>query len=304
LGTFAVIDVGSNSVKLYVAAHDPHTGWRDLIDRHEITRLTEKMYQAGEIRPAALERTVGVISTFVTEARLAGAERIAVVGTMGLRVARNAAEFVARVAADCGVAIEIIPGEEEARLSFLAVQVGLGPLPGEVAVFDIGGGSTEITFGRDSEIYNCLSLPVGAVHLTEQYLRSDPVTPDELAQMLVVVRKALGDLGMDHEVGTLVGVGGTITNLSAVRYGFNQRDPGIIQGTFLARADVDRLVDLFREQTVAQRRLIVGLEPERADVILAGAGVTQVIMGKLAVRQLIVSARGLRHGLMVERFGG
>ncbi len=299
-----MIDVGSNSVKLYVAAHDPSTGWRDLVDRHEITRLTEKLHQTGEIGPAALERTFGVIASFVTEARAAGAERIAAVGTMGLRVARNAAEFIARVAAGCGVEIEVIPGKEEARLSFLAVQAGLGPLPGEVVVFDIGGGSTEITFGRDSEIYHRLSLPVGVVRLTEQYLRSDPVTPQELARMLVVVQTDLGDLGGRHEVDTLVGVGGTVTNLSAVHHGFAKLDPGLIQGTQLARTDIDRLVELFRAQAVAQRRQIVGLEPKRADVILAGAGVTQVIMGKLAARQLIVSARGLRHGLMVDRFGG
>jgi exopolyphosphatase/guanosine-5'-triphosphate,3'-diphosphate pyrophosphatase len=302
VNTYAVIDVGSNSVKLYVAARSADQKWHDLTDCHEITRLAAGVHQTGLIEPAAQDCTVATIGAFADQARALGAERIVAVGTMGLRMARNADQFTARVKADCGVEIEVISGQDEARFSFLAVQAGLGPFPGQVTVFDIGGGSTEITWGRDGDIQLRKSIPVGAVRLTEQFLVSDPVTPHELASMLSAISLDLGDLGEDIRTADLVGVGGTVTNLSAVQHGFPRLEPQLIQGTCLVRNEIETMIETFRARTIAQRKQIVGLEPKRADVILAGAGIAEVIMQKLHMQRLTVSARGLRHGVMADRF--
>lgn len=301
--THAVIDVGSNSVKLYVATRERDGSWRDLADCHEITRLAEGLHETRLIGSAAEDRTLAVIRQLTMQARDLGADDIVAVGTMALRQASNTDVFIERVAADCGVTIEVISGQSEAWYSFLAVQAGLGPLTDRVAVFDIGGASTEITCGSDDAIQWQRSIPVGAVRLTEQYLHSDPVTPDELEAMLRMVTADLADLDQAGKIDRLIGVGGTVTNLSAVHQGLPRLEPQLIQGTRLGRDDVEIMIEMFRARTIAQRRQIVGLEPKRADVILAGAGITVVLMKMLAMKFLAVSARGLRHGVLVARFG-
>lgn len=303
MATHAVIDVGSNSVKLYVAARERDGSWRDLADCHEITRLAEGLHATRLIGSAAGDRTLAVIRQLAGQARALEAEDIVAVGTMALRQARNADAFIARVAADCGVSIEVISGQAEARYSFLAAQAGLGPLPGRVAVFDIGGASTEITCGGDDTIQWQRSVPVGAVRLTEQFLHSDPVTPAEFEAMLRTVTADLVDLAQAGKVDRLIGVGGTMTNLSAVHHRFPRLEPQLIQGTRLGREDIEIMIEMFRARTITQRQQIVGLEPARADVILAGAGIAVVLMKMLAMEFLAVSARGLRHGVMVARFG-
>ena len=236
------------------------------------------------------------------EARRAGAVEIAAVGTAWLRAAANGAELVGAVEARCGVRIEIIPGEEEARLAYLAAVSGLELGRGPLVAFDTGGGSSQFTFGHGGEIDEQFSVPVGAARLTERYGLDRPVSAEELAAALDGIAAELDRLDGRPSPDALVGMGGALTNLAAVKHGLAEYDPEIVQGTELDRAEIDRQLELYRTRTADERRAVVGLQPNRAEVILAGACVVRTVLEKLGRDSLVVSDRGLRHGLIADRF--
>jgi exopolyphosphatase/guanosine-5'-triphosphate,3'-diphosphate pyrophosphatase len=300
---YAVIDVGTNSVKFHVAERLEDGSWRTLVDRAEVTRLGEGIAETGDISPAAIARTVETIAGMTDEARQHGASALVAVGTMGLRSAQNSDDFIAQVRGRSGVTIEVIPGEEEGRLAYLAAKAGLGLTEGSVVVFDTGGGSTQFTFGHGSEVDEQFSLNIGAVRLTTELGLGGPVTREQLDEALVAIAGEFGRLDGVPSPDALVGMGGAITNMTAVMLGLAPYDPDVVQGAALSRAAVDRQIELYRSYDVEARRQIVGLQPKRADVILAGACVVSTVMDKLGWDVLSVSDRGLRHGVLLERFG-
>jgi exopolyphosphatase/guanosine-5'-triphosphate,3'-diphosphate pyrophosphatase len=238
------------------------------------------------------------------EARREGATAVAAVGTMGLRTARNSPEFVAEVARRSGVRIEVIPGSEEARLAYVAVKSGLGLGPGTMAIFDTGGGSSQFTFGRGAAVTEQFSLNVGAVRFTEDFGLTGVVSPDGLERAMEAIARDLSRLDGATPPDALIGMGGAVTNLTAVMLGLATYDPDAVQGAVLTGREVDRQVELYSSQATEARRRIVGLQPKRAEVILAGACIVRTVLRKLRKDELTVSDRGLRHGLLVERFGG
>src|SRR5689334_10000925 len=158
---YAVIDVGTNSVKFHVGERHPDGTWTTVVDRAEVTRLGEGLDAAGGAFTAdAIERTVVAIAGMAAEAERVGAAAVAAVGTMGVRTARNSGDFIAAVAARSGVRIETIPGAEEARLAYVAVQSGLGFGAGSIVIFDTGGGSSQFTFGHGAAVAEQFSVNV------------------------------------------------------------------------------------------------------------------------------------------------
>jgi exopolyphosphatase/guanosine-5'-triphosphate,3'-diphosphate pyrophosphatase len=299
MGAHAVIDVGTNSLKMHVAdVSDGRT--KVLGDFTEVTRLGEGLHETGVLSPEAIARTVEAVDSFRAKALELDAESVVAVGTMALRSAGNASDFIDAVRERCGLEVEVVPGEEEARLSYLAVLSGLGAGEGRVVVFDTGGGSTEFIFGDGEEILDRFSLDVGSRQPTEEFCTSDPVTESELAAMVASLETRFESLkpGVD----TLVGMGGTVTSLGAVHHRMKEYDPDVIQGSVLTLEEVERQVQMFRSQTVDARRKTVGLMPKRADVILAGAAIVMTVMRKLGATELTISDRGLRHGLFYDRF--
>ena len=299
---YAVIDVGTNSVKFNVSERREDRSWKTLLDRAEITRLGEGLEKSGEITSDAITRTVSAICAMVSEARENGVTAIAAVGTMGMRTARNSEQFIDAAKQRCGVSIEVISGDEEGRLAYLAVKSGLGLTGGSLAIFDSGGGSTQFTFGRGSAVEERFSLNVGAVRYTEQYGLGGMVSPTQLHAALDAVAADLARIGTKRSPDVLVGMGGTVTNLSAVKHKLAKYDPDVVQGSVIDRDEVERQIQLYCSQTLEQRRAIVGLQPKRADVILAGACIVKTVMDKLGKDSLSVSDRGLRHGLLIDRF--
>lgn len=299
---YAVIDVGTNSVKFNISERLDDGTWRTLVDRAEITRLGEGLEQTGEISSQAMERTVTAIATMAAEAKEKQVTAIAAVGTMGLRTARNSQQFIDAVEQRCGIRIEIIPGEEEGRLAYLAVKSGLGLAEGSLAVFDTGGGSTQFTFGRGADASERFSLNVGAVRYTEEYTLGGIVPPQQLSAALAAIATDLARLDNRPSPDVLVGMGGAITNIAAVKHQLAKYDPSIIQGSVLERAEIERQIELYRTKSLDDRRTVVGLQPKRADVILAGACIVKTVMDKLRKDKLSVSDRGLRHGLLIDRF--
>jgi len=300
---YAVVDVGTSSVKVHVAERADDGRWRRLVDRAEVTRLGEGLGDSGRLQPAAMERTLDAIAGMADEARAHGAQAIAAVGTAGLRAATNSADFVEAVHARCGVRVEVISGDEEARLSYLAATAGLGPVDGSLAVFETGGGSTQFTFGHEDRIDEQFSVDVGAVRLTERLGLDGVVDEGSLAAALDAISGELDSLDGRSMPDALVGMGGAVTNLAAVKHELAAYDPELVHGTALDLEELDRQIELFRTSTVEERREIVGLQPKRAEVILAGACVVRTVMARLGRESLVVSDRGPRHQLLVERFG-
>jgi exopolyphosphatase / guanosine-5'-triphosphate,3'-diphosphate pyrophosphatase len=299
---YAVIDVGTNSVKFNISERRADGTWKTVVDRAEITRLGEGLEKTGEISSDAMERTVSAIGAMAAEARDNGVTAIAAVGTMGMRTARNSQQFIDAVQQRCGVRIEVIPGDEEGRLAYLAVKSGLGLTDGSLVIFDTGGGSTQFTFGRGAVVEEQFSLNVGAVRFTEQYGLGGVVSPEQLRAAINAIAAELARIDNRPSPDALVGMGGAITNIAAVKHGLAKYDPDIIQGSVIERAETERQIELYRSQSLEERRKIVGLQPKRADVILAGACIVKTVMDKLGKDKLSVSDRGLRHGLLIDRF--
>lgn len=299
---YAVIDVGTNSVKLHVGERGITGSWRAIVDRAEVTRLGEGLEKNGEIMPKAAERTASAIADMSSEAKRNGVRAIVAVGTAGLRIARNSAAILDAIRTRTGISIKVIPGEEEGRLAYLAAKAGLRIPEGALVVFDTGGGSSQFTFGRGSQVDERFSVEVGAVRYTERFGLAGVVTPDVLRSALTAIAADLSRID-GRRPKTLVAMGGAATNIAAVKHRLSSYDPAVVHGTVLDQAEIDRQIEIYRSRDAAARRLIVGLQPKRADVILAGACIVKTVMEKLGQDSLIVSDRGLRHGVLVERFG-
>jgi exopolyphosphatase/guanosine-5'-triphosphate,3'-diphosphate pyrophosphatase len=173
---------------------------------------------------------------------------------------------------------------------------------GSLVVFDTGGGSSQFTFGHDSIVDERFSVDVGAVRYTERFKLDGAVSLDVLQQTLAAISADLARIGGRPAPDRLVAMGGAVTNITAVRHGLATYDPAVVQGTVLDRAEIDRQIELYRSRDAEARRAIVGLLPKRAEVILAGACIVRTVMEKLGMDSLTVSDRGLRHGVLAERF--
>jgi exopolyphosphatase/guanosine-5'-triphosphate,3'-diphosphate pyrophosphatase len=193
--------------------------------------------------------------------------------------------------------------DEEARLAYRVVQSSLGLPGGSVVIFDTGGGSTQFTFGHGAAVDDRFSLDVGAARLTEQFALAGALTHEQLARALAGIAAEFGRIEGVPSPESLVGMGGAVTNLTAVKLGLATDDADAVQGAVLERAEIDRQIELYRTRGADERRRIVGLQPNRADVMLAGACIVRTVLDKLRKASLRVSDRGVRHGLLVDRFG-
>jgi exopolyphosphatase / guanosine-5'-triphosphate,3'-diphosphate pyrophosphatase len=300
---FAVIDVGTNSVKLHVGERTAGNAWQTVSDRAVVTRLGEELDEHHLLQAEPIRRTADAVVDMVEEARRLGVEQIAAVATAGMRIAKNPAELIDAVRDRCGVEIEVISGEDEARLAYIAATSELDLGQGRLVVFDTGGGSSQFSFGRPGHVEERFSVDVGAARYTAAFGLGGVVSDGTLAEARAAIAADLARLDGRPRPDALVGMGGANTNLAAVRHHLAAYDPEVIQGTVLDRDEIDRQIELYRQRTADERREIVGLQPARAEVILAGALIVRTVLEKLDCAELRVSDRGLRHGVLVERFG-
>ncbi len=297
-----IIDIGSNSIKFFVGEKCEDGTIKTIIDKNDIARLGEGLRETGRISDEALERNAQSAAAFAAQARESGADMIVSVGTMALRSAANSADFVARVKELCGVEVQIIPGEEEARLSYLAILSGMPVPDGDLVIFDTGGGSTEFIFGKGTELVNRFSVNLGAIRITEKFFSDDPVAEGSVDAAVKEIDEEFAAAGVTGNPVKLVGMGGTVTSMGAVKHKMVKYDPNVIQGSILTKADIEEQIAEYSKRTVEQRKELPGLQPKRADVILAGACILKDITGRLGVDELTISDRGLRHGLAFDLF--
>ena len=297
-GRYAAIDVGSHSVLLLVADVDEEGRLTPVAEGARNTRLSERYYVGHRLIRPARERTSEAVTEFHRVARRMGAEGIAAVGTSVLREAANGSEFRTQVRQECGLPIEVITGEQEAELAYLGnlFDRRLPPTDGERVVVDIGGGSTEIVRGLGESIRSRESYRAGAVRLTEQFIRSDPPSLSECDAANATIEELFSRVEPLPPRTLLLGSGGTLQNVASVAKSAGLLQARDVHGAVLPHAVVAELVDLFRSLPVKFRKRVPGLEPDRADVILAGAMILHQVMALLSAPGIIVSGNGVRHG--------
>jgi exopolyphosphatase/guanosine-5'-triphosphate,3'-diphosphate pyrophosphatase len=300
---YGVLDVGTNSVKFHLASLSSTGVWTKIVDRAEVTRLGEGLDATGDISDDAVGRTASAVAGMIEEARRHGLRAMAAVGTAGLRIAGNRESVVETIQERAGVTVEVISGEEESRLAYMAVQAGLQLGEGPIVVFDTGGGSSQFTFGRGDRVEERFSVNVGAVTYTERFGLEGKVTDDVLTEALHGISDDLDAIDNRPVPDTLVAMGGAVTNITAVKHGLAVYDPDVVNGSILDQAEIDRQIAMYAATLTEDRRSIVGLQPKRAEVILAGACIVKTVMAKLGKDSAMISDRGLRHGLLIERFG-
>jgi exopolyphosphatase / guanosine-5'-triphosphate,3'-diphosphate pyrophosphatase len=302
-GRVAAVDQGTNSTRLLVAEPDEAGGFEDLARDMVITRVGQGVDGTGMLAPEALQRTLVVLARYVRRAKALHVERIRVAATAAVRDAANAADFERPVRELAGSPLEIVSGEEEARLSFLGATRGLDAPP-PFLVLDIGGGSTEFVLGSERPSA-AMSTQMGSVRLTERFVRSDPPEASELDRMRAAVGELLDDVERAipaRDERTFVAVAGTSTTVQAVALGLDFYDPERIHRTRLTRTDAARVSLRLASMTTAERAALPVMAPGRADVIVAGSVILVEVMERFRFDEAVVSETDILDGLVFEMF--
>ena len=302
-GRLATVDLGTNTVRLLVV-ESVDGAWRALHQTQRVTRLGEGQAAAGRLLPEPMRRTAAAVAEFSRIAREWGAGAVRIVATSAVREATNREEFVARVEAEAGERVEVLSGEEEARLTLRGVASGLPDLGPAFVLFDIGGGSTEFVLARAGVPEAAVSLRLGVVTLQEQWGEPGPVRWERFAQMREHVERRLADEVPEKiaaaSAGDLVGTAGTVTTLAALDLGLAAYDAVAVHGHRISRAAVERLLARLGALGVDERGRLPCLEPGRADVIIPGIAICLAAMRRLGRDTVVVSDRGLREGILCE----
>jgi exopolyphosphatase/guanosine-5'-triphosphate,3'-diphosphate pyrophosphatase len=306
----AAIDIGTVTTRLLVA----DVGEASIVEvarSTDITHLGENLTRTGRLAPEAMVRVSSVIGRYAATIGMLGVEATVAIATSASRDAANSEEFLEMLAAH-GIYPEVIPGTREAFLSFAGATFGLDA--DRVLVDDIGGGSTELVFGRCGSgcreqgrtIELARSIDVGSRRLTEVCLHSDPPAPSEIeaarALAATELRPYFDMLGERPEL--LVSVAGTATSLAAVRLGLAEYDPAIVHGHTLTGHDVADLIEMLAAMPLRARREVVGLHPDRAPVIVAGALILEAVMALAGTDSTMVSERDILYGILLDAGDG
>jgi exopolyphosphatase/guanosine-5'-triphosphate,3'-diphosphate pyrophosphatase len=288
----AAVDIGSNSVLLLVRDGD-----RVLHDEARVVGLGRGLGERGLFRPDRMDAALEVLEAYAARANELGAGPIRAVATSASRRALNAATFYARVRERTGIQVEVISGEEEARLTWRGGIDGLALPSGPILLCDPGGGSTEVIVGEAGHIRERVSLELGTVRLTEQFLGYGVVDPGPLARLRAHVDAVVSGVTLPVAPRVAVAVAGTATTLAAMELGLESYDGARVHGASLPAASLRRFLDRLLAATPEERRRIARVSPDRADTLLAGTVILLRVL-ELARRQAWrVSDRGLRYGL-------
>ncbi len=298
----AAIDCGTNSTRLLVA-RGAGADKAPLARVNTITRLGRGVDATGRLDPAAIERTVEVLRSYRSVIEEHGAERIRVTATSAARDAANRDDFFDAAEVVLGVRPELISGEEEAELSFRGATAELDPADGPFLVVDIGGGSTEFIVGTD-EVEGSASVDIGCVRFFEQYIEHDPPMPEELHACISVTEAWLEDVANQlpavRSPKTFVGLAGTVTTMAAVELGLHEWDRDAIHHFRFERAAIEDVFRTLVTESLEDRIHNPGLEPARADVIVAGACIFVALVRWLGAEECLVSESDILDGLVAS----
>ncbi|MCM0081396.1 Ppx/GppA family phosphatase [Geomonas sp. Red32] len=302
LPRLAAIDIGTNSIRSIVIESLPNGKYRILDDERVLVRLGEGLNQSGKISEAAGDRAIEALTRQkkIIDGYHVGS--IQAVATSAVRKAANGPELVRAIEEQVGIQVNVISGEDEAELAALSAFHNFDLEGVRYLIFDIGGGSLEIITAVGTHTEKLISLELGAVFLTETFLKQDPVTPEELQRLRKHVRKTLkaqyaGEL---LRMQCLIGSGGAITNIAAMITAAKKERYDSLHGHELLRSEVVHLLAMLSRKSDRERRAVQGLNPDRSDIIVAGVAVVDELMDFFKVNVLKVNERGIREGLILQ----
>ncbi len=298
----AAIDIGTNTVLLLVAQRDASGTLVAVREEATITRLGEGVDVARALKPEAIARTNECLGRYAAICKELGVTKVDVVGTSAMRDAGGGDAVRAHVKQAFGVEARTISGDEEARLTFRGALSGMTGVAGDVVVFDIGGGSTEIVSAQvgATSLAWAKSFDIGSVRLTERHLKSDPPSAAELDELQAAVRSVLREVPELPRSGPPVGIAGTVTTLAAVAMGLAPYDGAKVHGFTMSKELLLKVLRDLAAMPQAERKNVRGLEPKRADVIVAGGYVALGVLEALGADAMRISDRGVRWGLADE----
>ncbi|MBI5018396.1 MAG: Ppx/GppA family phosphatase [Deltaproteobacteria bacterium] len=300
-GRLAAIDVGTNTIRCIVAEASGAGDFRVLDDERAMVRLGEGLSATGNLSAAAFDRAREVLLRMRKIVEGFGVAGVEAVATSAVRNADNGQDFVDAMERDTGVRIRVIAGEEEAELAALSARHHFEVAHTRYALLDIGGGSVEIVKAAGEHIEEIYSLDLGAVFLTERFLPQDPIPRKDLVKLRDHVRKRLrralpeGDFFPQ----LLIGSGGTVTSIGSMVMALRNERYDSVHGYEVLRSEVVHLLAMLQHKTIKERRVVPGLSGERADIIVAGVAVVDLVMGHLGANVLTVNERGIREGLIL-----
>jgi exopolyphosphatase / guanosine-5'-triphosphate,3'-diphosphate pyrophosphatase len=298
----AAIDIGSNSIRQIVADVSADGTIQVVDEMKAAPRLAAGLSTSGALSDTSIHAAIEAVERMATLARQLGAERIDSVATSAVREASNASAFLAEIQRRTGLRVRVLDGDEEARLSFRSAVAHFDMGVGRTVVVDIGGGSLELALSAEGVIERLSSFPFGAIRLTEDYFQAG-VTAKKVRKLRRLVRNGIrAELPRrDWRGAQIIGSGGTFTNLA----GIHLARQGIItaqsvHAARIPRADLEHILDTLVDMTPDERRATPGLNPERADIIVAGIAVAGEVLRRVEARELVVSRYGIREGLLLE----
>lgn len=297
---YAAIDIGTNSMRLLLASVEAGK----IISREKYinpTRIGSSVDKDKLISEEGMSRNIEALYDFTQKAKDYGAEKILVIATSAVRDAANGKEFIQRAYEKTGVNIEIISGEEEAALGYRGVAMGLKSNTGKQVVIDIGGGSTELILGEGTELQKTVSLNIGAVRMTERCITTDPISKEQYKEMeetiYEIVKEAVEEIKKDSP-NTIVGIGGTITTLAALHQKLDPYHMDKVHNYKLTLEDIRTLKEKLLNLKVEEIKQLKGIHPKRADIIVAGTTILNVIMDNLDIYEITVSEYDNLEGLL------
>jgi exopolyphosphatase/guanosine-5'-triphosphate,3'-diphosphate pyrophosphatase len=297
----AVIDLGTNSTLLLIGELDEDYHIKSVLQEFYVTRLGENLSQSEIISKKSIERTITVLNRYAEIINRYGVDQVHIVGTHALRITRNAMEFKNVIQEEFNWRVEILSPEQEAMYSYIGACDVISPGKRKVVVIDIGGGSTEVILGEQDRIIDYQSLPIGVVTLAEKLGMKEKLSQKErkyLYNLALDIFSKLSFLKKTTDHIFLVGVGGTITTLAAVKQKMKQYQPEKINGYLLTRHTIHSLYNTLNILTLQQRREIAGISPGREDVIIYGILLFAAFMELFQFNKIVVSDRGLRFGYL------
>jgi len=298
----AAIDLGTNSIRCIVVESDKSGKFRVLDDEKATVRLGEGIARGGAISQAAWQRAMDALSRMKKIIDGYGVIDVETAATSAVRKASNGAAFVKAVAEDIGLTIAVISGEEEAELAALSARNNFDMEGSRYALVDIGGGSLEVVTALGSHIDEIFSFDLGAVFLTERFITTDPVNQKEYLALRRHIRKTLKAIYPPEEIPVhcLIGSGGTMTSIAGMVMAMRKEEYGSVHCYEVLRSEVVHLLAMLMRKSLREKKSIPGLNPDRADIIIAGVAVVDELMGLCKANLLKINERGIREGLLLK----
>jgi exopolyphosphatase/guanosine-5'-triphosphate,3'-diphosphate pyrophosphatase len=292
----AVIDIGTNTLLLLIVDEK----LQRVVDLCRFGRLGKGLDASGNLAAESIAKSLEICREYRRVMDEHGVKAPSVIATQALREAKNGGEFVTPAQEILGGTIEIIAGAREANLAYISVAQAFPNLAGTpYVVVDVGGGSTELIVTDGTRVVSAVSVPIGAVRLTERHFKHDPPTRDEALALEADIDRHLGPLALPVDV-PLIGTAGTATTMAAIALGLTTYDPDKVTGLRLEPERVVELRDSMLAKSTAERKTIPGVEPQRADVIAAGIAIYACALARVHAPVMITCDRGIRWGLAVE----